>query len=63
MIATIVLWVLAGIGAVALLAGLGLYGFAWREAGIARRVDAEMAEREQRAVDAEFARIVEGMSR
>lgn len=63
MIANLILWGLAGLGAIALLSGLALYGLAWREAGIARRVDAEMTEREQRAVDAEFKRLVQGLDR
>lgn len=55
----IIIWGLAGLGAVALLAGLGLYGAWWREESVARRVEAEMAARDQAAVDTEFARIVQ----
>lgn len=54
----VIVGVLAAIGAVALLTGLGLYVAAWRQMSADRRLEAEMSVCERHQVDAEFARLV-----
>lgn len=55
----LVVGALAVVGAIALLAGLGLYVAAWRQTSADRHIEAEMAESERRQVDAEFARLTD----